>query len=750
MSYDLKNLPIISSGLTDSSIVFGAKDGQSDDDPDPINLSALWDYVLDKMESAQADAQTALGITELVKSAAESAATASEAAEVASGAMTALLNPIFSTVATAEAYSPDAAPDYIRTAFYDGDFVIGSGATYRKVDTEPSHAGKFSITLSDGNTVVWYEIAETIVTPQMFGAKGDSDATGTDGTNDTAAFQGMASYINARGGGHVVIPRGETGYYKVFQQTINPSPSSDQPYYQSAGDVMGFEDCSGLRISFQNAVLVAENGLHYGSFDPLTGEAYDPGDGTFTDAAYRASIGRMIFLKNCRHYLVENANLNGNNENFVHGGKWGNAGRQVAADGIYVEGGELGEIVNFDTHHHGRDGIYVTYPNENLPLRLTLRNGKTTYNGRQGMSWTGGSHVSAYNVEFSKTSYGGVSSAPNAGLDIEHNGQGVSDGYFENCHFVDNVGVSVLNPHIGGNARLVFSRCTIQNGDGRRALWFRQAGEFNDCFVDGNVTNIGDTNVFNRTRFSNENYDGQALDINSTAVFNDCTIRTFRTDGLNFNIRGGAKLYRPKFIFSQVDVPARTQLGLLGGCDLVDAEFIDALTFTGPTITDMPGEHAHIGRDSSTTRLLGRCSIIGDHLAWASRSGRRNSVLNAIRQVVFTSEEEHTLSGEGPTFDINIGTGDNFVVLYKDSGNADLRRVSAIFVQSSLGSSAENRHAIEKLVSKEDYLGEGGSIATAIDGDDDVIRITEGEVPLDGETFKVRKIALSGTSSAIE
>lgn len=209
MSYDLKNLPIISSGLTDSSIVFGAKDGQSDVDPDPINLSALWDYVLDKMESAQADAQTALGITALVESAAESAATASEAAEVASGAMTALLNPIFSTVATAEAYSPDAAPDYIRTAGYAaaGD---GGGALYRKIDAEPAHAGKFSITLSDGLSVVWYELAEIVITAQMFGAAVDDD------TDDTSAIQDAVDFLVDRGGGKLVI----TGTAKITDAIV--------------------------------------------------------------------------------------------------------------------------------------------------------------------------------------------------------------------------------------------------------------------------------------------------------------------------------------------------------------------------------------------------------------------------------------------------------------------------------------------------------------------------------------------------
>lgn len=91
----------------------------------------------------------------------------------------------FATKALAEAYTPKAAPDFIQTAGYSaaGD---GGGALYKKVDTEPGHAGKFSITLSDGVTVVWYEIAETgSIRPQMFGVEMNAS------TDQATAFQAM-------------------------------------------------------------------------------------------------------------------------------------------------------------------------------------------------------------------------------------------------------------------------------------------------------------------------------------------------------------------------------------------------------------------------------------------------------------------------------------------------------------------------------------------------------------------------------
>lgn len=85
----------------------------------------------------------------------------------------------FATVAEAEAFAPTVGPDFIRTWGYAaaGD---GGGALYKNVgSSEPSHAFKFFITLADAVTVVWYEIAEEFVRPEMIGApnNGVTDAT---------------------------------------------------------------------------------------------------------------------------------------------------------------------------------------------------------------------------------------------------------------------------------------------------------------------------------------------------------------------------------------------------------------------------------------------------------------------------------------------------------------------------------------------------------------------------------------------
>jgi hypothetical protein len=127
------------------------------------------------------DAETAQAAAELARDQAQAAASSVSPTE-------------FPDIATAEALAPASAPDFIRTAgyAYAGD---GGAALYKKVVSEPSHAGKFSITLDDAVTVVWYELAELEPHPEVFGASGDG--TG----DDTSAIAQWIAYAQAKGQG---------------------------------------------------------------------------------------------------------------------------------------------------------------------------------------------------------------------------------------------------------------------------------------------------------------------------------------------------------------------------------------------------------------------------------------------------------------------------------------------------------------------------------------------------------------------
>lgn len=121
------------------------------------------------------DAGAAAAAAQSATDAAASNTAAGLARDEAQAAASSVSPTEYPNIATAQALTPASAPDFIRTAGYTtaGD---GGGALYKKVASEPTHDGKFSITLSDAVTVVWYELADQIVLAQMLGAVLDETA----------------------------------------------------------------------------------------------------------------------------------------------------------------------------------------------------------------------------------------------------------------------------------------------------------------------------------------------------------------------------------------------------------------------------------------------------------------------------------------------------------------------------------------------------------------------------------------------
>ncbi len=90
----------------------------------------------------------------------------------------------YDTNAAVAAANVPSVVNSLRTAGYTSVGDSG-GARYRRVGSEPSHAGK--IQSNDG---AWWElVADGFVTPEQFGCVGDGVA------NDTSAFQGAVSYL---------------------------------------------------------------------------------------------------------------------------------------------------------------------------------------------------------------------------------------------------------------------------------------------------------------------------------------------------------------------------------------------------------------------------------------------------------------------------------------------------------------------------------------------------------------------------
>lgn len=270
----------------------------------------------------------------------------------------------FASLADAQAYSPAAAPDYVRTAGYTsaGD---GGGALYKRVVSGPSHAGKFQS--ADGT---WWEIAEEIVTPQMFGAKADGV------TDDYVAI--MAA-INSRVTGTGFYQSGAVvhfpdGVYRV-SQTIELKKttklignSSGMPFDSRAALVFD-PDTMGIVVNRHNTLNGGVEGSPTTAADASIIEGLKLAGSGSDISKHGIWLRARAVLRNL--YVVQ---FPGNNINIVAsagigGAAEGNANNWYAETirttgaglhGFYVDGADVnaGVAILVDASGNGRYGIY--------------------------------------------------------------------------------------------------------------------------------------------------------------------------------------------------------------------------------------------------------------------------------------------------------------------------------------------------------------------------------------------------------
>jgi hypothetical protein len=315
----------------------------------------------------------------------------------------------------------------------------------------------------------------------------------------------VADSIRHYGTGKLIIP---AGVYIVGEQNINPNPDTTQAYYQH-NEIFSIDSVNNVIIEGEaGAIIRIADGLNFGSFDPLTGEVYNhyPDTVDFDDYDYIAEIGDIFFIENSTNILFKNIELDGNLQNLIVGGYWGDTGIQLEASGIKLLGSSNILIRNIYTHHHGLDGIEVAFydltPSSN-PTVSVFENTISEYNGRQGLSWVGGIGLTAYNCKFNHTGKAGISSAPGGGLDIEAEESVCRGGRFIKCEFENNTGVGMVSDS-GDGGFSTFENCSFW-GTTNYPIWVNKPGiKFTDCNIYGSfLVAYGDVNPDLASQFIN-------------------------------------------------------------------------------------------------------------------------------------------------------------------------------------------------------------------------------------------------------
>jgi hypothetical protein len=460
-----------------------------------------------------------------------------------------------------------------------------------------------------------------VVSVKDFGAVGDGV------TNDTDALAAASAHINALGGGTLVIP---PGTYIIGKQTF--AGAAGRGYAYKASTVLSFKGCTKpVSVIGCGAVLKFASGLKFGSFDPATGAVHNP-TLPFTNADYAAAVGTAIEFLNCTSVSVEDLEIDGNIASLALGGVWGDTGRQLGAYGLWAYGNKSLQAKNVYVHHHGLDGVVIGYAgltetSDHYPHVLT--NVRSEYNARQGLSWVGGTSLTAIGCAFNYTGRGTFSSAPTCGLDVEAESSVCRNGLFLNCEFKDNAGSGVIADS-GDSANVAFVGCKVV-ATTNFAIGSNKPGfVFQDCFIAGLVHSLygSTTNPASATKYIRCTITDEAKFCGSTALINAYLVDTAGSSNAFFdNCRMVAT--RSRLCFANNGIlknchmtlttgtelmPNYAEAAILNNATLVDNTFVENIT------TNPPADAYSIS--AAGAKWLGRNLLISPNskLYWQSWS----------------------------------------------------------------------------------------------------------------------------------
>lgn len=343
---------------------------------------------------------------------------------------------------------------------------------------------------------------------------------------------------------------------------------------------VGFTTEDGLNISFpsmvdksiiiqsDNASFKLRDGSYYGVFDKITKDPFQttmpfyPGTASWAADGDKVAVvesGYMFNFDNINSVLTTGVfNIDGNMQNCIIGGKYGDDGWQLIAYGFRVARVKRFNIKNIFSDNHCLDGVYIAGINNNTTPDIlnpsyngVVKNVATKGNGRQGFSLGGGQNISFYDCysdnigmpEFK------VQSLPKSCFDIEAELSPIRNIKFYNCFF-GNAPTTSLVADSADTRNVQFFNCRFINGYGVTAWVRKPEFKFFNCYFNGYMEGQygsfteSDRTVYQDCTFTddpkyNPNYvAGNRYLINASGanpIFKDCTIDLY-SSGLPYTI----------------------------------------------------------------------------------------------------------------------------------------------------------------------------------------------------------------------
>lgn len=386
-------------------------------------------------------------------------------------------------------------------------------------------------------------IQDGVINVTWFGAKGNNNPN--DAENNTVAFN-KASVVLWGVGGELVIPSGI--YYVGSQSNTRPASTlfpdtlfwtgENVARFRYGRTIIDIRDCvdNPVRIKGNGAVLKYRPDMLFGAWQgPINGNVQPyyasplPSEGAGN--VYKSDVGVMINLIKNTSVEIEGVVLDGNIQNQLIGGQWGDSGYQCEHIGIRATGNEQMSLTGLEVRNFGLDGVYLTeslaiyaeIPSWERPL-VTVLNCNVHNNGRQAMSVAGGKGLYIANSRFNdtgNTGHSGWVASLGAGIDFEtESGVSIEQVEIVNCEFSGNQGAGVIMTPLTPPIRdLKVDKCKFVSIGGISRCFYGKVPNmrFNDCefigFVEASYTGLG-TNLI--SNLSN---------VDKLAKFNRCTFK---------------------------------------------------------------------------------------------------------------------------------------------------------------------------------------------------------------------------------